>query len=261
MGKLSKRRHRLDATTPTPLVDEELEDDYEDEEEEDEEEEEEEEEEEGDEGILLEFDGQQFLVDPDLAEGILEIQGRTDEISEEYNRLYAEKTRLDGELAAASIRIDEYEQSYNLDDDELNQAIAEEIEDRLQAWSDVLPALRADNATFEPDFKLSGVEVRSLYLQKVYPDLKLDSYEAESDEAYETYVEGLWQGLKPKPSTTTPQAKERAINRTDALFATINNARHNNDNTDPTSGLSEIEKVRAERAAQIEQNHKNGRGA
>lgn len=231
--KKMSRKKRLDDELE---VIEELEEDEEEEDDEDDEEEE---------YSILELDGQEYAIAPDIAEAIAGLQESNAELSEGYNELYTEKARLDGELAAAQIRLDEYENEDYLNQDEVDDAIAEEIELRLSRWVEVLPTLRKDDAEFNPDFKLPVIEIEKLYLRSRNPKLNLD----EKDEGY---VSGLYDGLKPN------QDSNSSIKKTDDLFSRLDNmiGRTPESLNKDENSETDITRIRKERAQQIANNSK-----
>lgn len=110
------------------------------------------------------------------------------ELQTKLDELQKERDRLDGELIAAKTRIDQAESS-RMDGD----AIATEIQARVDAWDLVLPAFRKDDAAFKPDYKMDTAAIRAAYLVKVNPALK-----PRLDNATPEFIEGLWEGLKPE---------------------------------------------------------------
>jgi hypothetical protein len=133
-----------------------------------------------------------------------EIEG----LQSRHDSLAFHKSKLEGELAGVKTRLDEAESNKVTE-----EAIASDIQERLDTWVVVLPALRSDKKDFQPDYKLPPNEIKQLYLKAKHPNINLDGKDA-------AFVEGVWEGLKPD----TKSEDEQAIDRTDALFDQLNRA-------------------------------------
>jgi hypothetical protein len=152
--------------------------------------------------LKVKLDGKEFEIeDTELALAIERTNTRIDSLT-------ADKSKVEGELAGVKTRLDAAESSKPTED-----AIAADIQERLDTWVSVLSTLRTDKKDFQPDYKLTPTEIKQLYLKVKHPDIKLDSKNA-------AYVDGLWDALKPAPKSTD----EEAIDRTDALLEQLNRA-------------------------------------
>jgi Uncharacterized protein conserved in bacteria (DUF2213) len=159
--------------------------------------------------LKVKLDGKEFEIeDAELALAIERTNTRIDSLTSEKDALTADKSKVEGELAGIKTRLDAAESSKPTED-----AIAVDIQERLDTWVSVLPALRTDKKDFQPDYKLTPTEIKQLYLKAKHPDIKLDGKDA-------AYVDGLWDALKPALKSTD----EEAIDRTDALLEQLNRA-------------------------------------
>ncbi len=157
--------------------------------------------------LKVKIDGKEFdIEDAELALAITNANSRLDGLGRDNGTLTADKSKLEGELTGLKTRLDAAESSKPTE-----EAIATDIQARLDTWVVVLPALRADKADYEPDYKLTVPEIKRLYLSAKHPDIKLDGKDA-------LFVEGLWEGLKPSLKSDD----ENAIDRTDALLDKLN---------------------------------------
>lgn len=147
-----------------------------------------------------------FAVDgadaPKLADEVAALQTKLDEISSKTSELETklqaatsradsaekDKSRLDGEVEGLKTKLTQAENTRTDAD-----GIATEVQARLDAWSEVLPALQKDNADFQPDYKLDVASIRKLYLLSAAPHLKERLAKADAQ-----FIEGLWEGLKPE---------------------------------------------------------------
>ena len=136
-----------------------------------------------------------------LSEAIAALQTKLDESATQITNLTSDLTaataraaasnetvsRLEGEKTGLQTRLDDAEKS-RMDDN----AIAAEVQTRMDVWSQVLPALRKTTREFTPDWKLDSIDIKKLYLKQVAPHLsdRLDSAEA-------SFVDGCWETLKP----------------------------------------------------------------
>jgi hypothetical protein len=151
------------------------------------------------ESVKIRIDGKEFDVeDAELAIAINGLTSRAD-------GLVAENSRLEGEVAGIKTRLDAAENSRPTED-----AIAQDVAGRLDAWALCLPTFREDKADFAPDFKLSASEIKRAYLALKHPDLKLDGKDA-------AFVEGVWEALKPAAKTED----DVVIERTDSLLGVL----------------------------------------
>ena len=163
-----------------------------------------------------------FTVDSDdataLADGIANLQTRLDTLETELTTIKSEKTSLESELAtvkAESSRLDgllevtkeqlteaEKRPVYNAD------AAAEEMANKMSEciglWTKVLPELRADNAEFEPDFKMDAVNIQRLSLLNKKPELAQN--ERFNKDA--GYVAGLFEAMSLQASTAKADTSE-----------------------------------------------------
>ncbi len=191
--------------------------------------------------VKVKLDGKDFEIeDAELAVAVTAIASRFDSISGEKAALTVKLDALEGEKTALSVRIDEAEKARPTE-----EAIAVTIQERLDCWSLVLPHIRVDKADFNPDYALSPANIKTLYIRTKHPDIKLDGKS-------ESFIDGLWEGLKPHPKSAT----DDAVSRADALFDSLNTSTANKDlpTLDGTDGDDAIAKARARRVLQIEKN-------
>ncbi len=159
--------------------------------------------------LKVKLDGKEFEIeDAELAIAISNVNTRIDSLTSEKDAVFADKSKIEGELAGIKTRLDAAESSKPTED-----AIATDIQERLDTWVVVLPALRSDKKEFQPDYKLTPNDIKRVYLNAKHPDIKLDGKDA-------AYVDGLWDALKPSPKSED----EGAIDRTDALLDQLNRA-------------------------------------
>lgn len=116
-------------------------------------------------------------------------KARADQAEADLETARTDLTQTKTKLDETQTKLDEAEQAAHGDADQLST----EMSTRIQAWAEVLPTLRADNATFEPDYKLDETDIHRLFLLKANPGLATNE-QFKTDNAF---VQGLWTALKP----------------------------------------------------------------
>ena len=157
--------------------------------------------------MKLKINDRTFDVEDEALVGEIKVlQSRCDQLQADNQKLVSDYSRVEGESDGLKQKLDSLEQQKPTD-----EAIAEEIQQRLDVWALVLPEFRQDNKEFKPDFKLTAAEIKKAYLKHKLPDLKLDEKPLE-------YWEGRWDSMKPTPREKT----EEAIDRADSLLEQLN---------------------------------------
>jgi hypothetical protein len=157
---------------------------------------------------------------PRLADAVAKLHDRIDELESQASTLGSEKSAAEDKLTAAQEELTTTKATLETAQGELEgtkakldaaentrtdaDAIASEVQARLDIWSQVLPAFRADNAEFAPDYSKSVAQVKRDYLSHANPELKLDG---KSDE----FVEGLWEAMKPSDRVDHTKSLRTAI--------------------------------------------------
>lgn len=135
-------------------------------------------------------------------------QSKLEEITASFT---AKLDSLSAEKDALTIKLNELESKSETKTDGETELNAKLIADQLQAWFEVLPVIKKDNADFVPDFNLSESEIKKLYLEKVAPDHK-----TQLDSASVDYINAFWDLMKPssrKKDSTVPL--KEALTKTD----------------------------------------------
>lgn len=117
---------------------------------------------------------------------------------------------LTAEVDALKIQKQELEEKINIKSDSVN---IESIKKRLEMWTEVLPAIKKDNAEFTPDYSLDESGICKLYLGLAYPHLKekLDSESAD-------YARALWDLQRPSVvKSDSTQPLKNALLNTDSV--------------------------------------------
>jgi hypothetical protein len=159
-------------------------------------------------------------------------------LNEKVSDLEKEKARLEGELAATRLKLDEVVAN-RLDSDAINREVA----NRLKTWSEVLPYLRKQDASFVPDYTMNEYEIKKLYLSsRVKGDQKsyMDSLDIGTDVG-KAAIDGLFFGLKP-----SVDAEARQTTHTDGIYTLIVNSESasDKDNEDPRMRLQKLLETR-----------------
>ncbi|MBW4460446.1 MAG: DUF2213 domain-containing protein [Nodosilinea sp. WJT8-NPBG4] len=191
-----------------------------------------------------------FNVDGDdsaaLAASVADLQTRLDNLETELNSTKSEKTALenelvtvktessrkDGLLEVVEAKLSDAEKAPKFNADEQAATMAEQMSERIELWSTVLPVIRKDS-DFTPDFKLDSTNIQRLYLLSQKPELaQNERFNSDSG-----YVAGLYTALQPSTVVTEPE-KEETAERADAqenismsLLEMINQARKDSGET------------------------------
>lgn len=149
-----------------------------------------------------------------------------------------EKSTLEGTLAGVQTELKTAKDAAEarMDADE----VSTQVTLRLDAWGEVLPYLRTQDADFKPDYKLDAIDVKRLYLSK-----RTDADLTNKDAAF---VEGMYEALKPP----TQQAIDEATSgdRVDSILDGLHTGRND---------ASYEAKIEAKRKARLDRISANGK--
>lgn len=122
-----------------------------------------------------------------------------------------EKSTLEGALAGVQTELKTAKDAAEtrMDADE----VASQVTLRLDAWGEVLPFLKAQDAEFKPDYKLDAIDVKRLYLSK-----RMDADLTGKDAAF---IEGAYAFAKPPTADEVDEATgaSRVDGMLDGIFA------------------------------------------
>ena len=183
---------------------------------------------------------------PELASSVVDLLTRIDELESEKTStetelasvkaelvtVKTESSRLDGLLEVTTQKLTEAEKRPVYNADAAQAEMAEQMAERIELWSTVLPAIRKDSEDFQPDFKLDSVNIQRLYLLSQKPELK-DNNRFNSDSGY---VAGLFEALKDvavktDESTDSEERADEQDNISNSLLEMIQAARKDSANT------------------------------
>ena len=153
-------------------------------------------------------------------------------VKAELETTKTEASRTDALLEVTKEKLTAAEALPKFNADEQATEMATQMSERIGLWSAVLPVLRADGASFEPDFKLDSVNIQRLYLLSQKPELA-ENKRFNSDSGY---VEGLYAALQPSEvktdeSTDSEDRKDEQENISNSLLEMISKAREDSANT------------------------------
>ncbi|NEP10177.1 MAG: DUF2213 domain-containing protein [Symploca sp. SIO2C1] len=131
------------------------------------------------------------VTDEGLISAIGALQSRADSLQSDLEKVEGELeksrsdySRLEGELEVTKSQLEKAD-SNRMDEN----AIAAQIQQRLDVWSVAVPDLRQDNPNFQPDYRLSSTKAKAFCLGKL-TSIKLDGRDASFiDGAWDTYLQ------------------------------------------------------------------------
>ena len=131
------------------------------------------------------------VTDEGLISAIGALQSRADSLQSDLEKVEGELeqsksdySRLEGELEVTKSQLEKAD-SNRMDEN----AIATQIQQRLDVWSVAVPELRQDNPNFQPDYSLSSTQAKAFCLGKL-TSIKLDGRDASFvDGAWDTYLQ------------------------------------------------------------------------
>lgn len=151
-------------------------------------------------------------------------------IDSKTKNLKSELDNANGQLAAVKIQLDAKAEMITLD--QASEIISESIE----LWQKVEPIFKQDNKEFKPDYSLTPVQIKEVYIKKFHPSINLDGQS-------EIFINGVWSGIN-LDSQVKFNASNKVQSQLEALKAT-------NIQTDSNNSDDEIEKAYQELEARI----------
>lgn len=152
----------------------------------------------------------------------------------ENKQLKTQTDSLEAKIAVLSHNLDSKKDMVPI------ESVGKLIADSVRLWEKLTPIFQKDNADFKPDFSLTPVQIKELYLRKFYPTINLDG-------KTETFYNDVWELIENQ----IPDVKPQTDSKVKAQLALLNNHKPT-PQTDSIDGQNdEIELARKARLERI----------
>ena len=155
--------------------------------------------------IRIVHDGQVLEIDGNDAQAVADlVSGLKTAITDQDNKLAENVATIEGlesDKSSLQGRIDGLEASAKSAPKLDESAIATETQARVEVWTAIAPHVDS-----EPDYSLSSLEAKKLYLKGALPDLA-----SKIDQGDESYVSALWDTQQPEAVNHSDRVKQQVL--------------------------------------------------
>lgn len=162
----------------------------------------------------IDKDGKFFLSESQVDSILKDAAITTDSYKTNLKEVNQKLEETNGKVAALQITVDSKSDMITID--EASKIIGESIE----LWQIVEPIFKTDSKDFKPDYSLTPVQIKELYLKKFHPTVQCDSA---------AYIQGAWSVIEP---TLANKVKSTASDKVKAQLDSLVNTTTENLNND-----------------------------